>query len=213
MIYKFYPDYVIHRNQVSQAHKDEIIGEPMLFSASPLFAYRNGGPVTRRILDSLPSDAFDPQYGRSMVIDTRLHMLMPGMYPAIPGWHCDAWPRGDEGQPDPDEANIELGVRHWVCVLGTPSLTEFVDEDLTIAIDPRSVWKSVSSSIDTVENLETFQVGSGDVAEFGIDQLHRARPADRHGWRFFFRLSHYQYEAQNKIRKQVQVYTTEHGGW
>lgn len=212
MIHTFRPDYQVV-NRVPQAYPDEIIGEPMLFSAEPIFAYRKGGPVTRRILDALPEDAWFPDFGRHIVIDTRLHMLMPGMYPAIPGWHCDAWPRGKEGQPDTRDSLIgRKGIRHWVCIIGEPSFTEFAADEVKIVLDKDHVWRSVSKGVDGAPIATDF-ARDGEVVEFGIDQLHRATPADRHGWRFFLRLSHYQFEAQNQIRKQVQVYTTEHGGW
>lgn len=48
-------------------------------------------------------------------IDTRVHMLMEGMYPCIPGWHHDDVQRTrDDGQPNYDD---ELRCEHAIFLL------------------------------------------------------------------------------------------------
>jgi len=48
-------------------------------------------------------------------IDTRVHMLMEGMYPCIPGWHHDDVQRTrDDGQPNYDD---ELRAEHAIFLL------------------------------------------------------------------------------------------------
>ena len=43
---------------------------------------------------------------KNIIVDTKIHMLMKGMSPAIPGWHTDGAPRdnnknpGGSGKPD-----------------------------------------------------------------------------------------------------------------
>lgn len=60
---------------------DQIKNEPMFFNCSLEFAYNNGGPITRSFIMNLPDDWNTDQ----VVFDSRVHMLMPGWYPAIPG--------------------------------------------------------------------------------------------------------------------------------
>lgn len=69
--------------------------EPMFFNASPIFAYENGGPITKAFLE------LTGMLDKPCVIDTRVHMLMKGWYPCIPGWHHDDVPRTTStGQPN-----------------------------------------------------------------------------------------------------------------
>ena len=90
----------IQRMELSQRHApvEQIEAEPMLYSASWNFARKYGGPLTNQVMGrSARAVKFmlDTQIDTYpyLVIDTRVHMLMPGFYPAIPGWHCDATPR------------------------------------------------------------------------------------------------------------------------
>ena len=86
---------------------EKIKEEPMFFNCSPDFAYENGGEITRSFLNNLP----DEWQKDKLVFDSRVHMLMPGWYPAIPGFHHDDVPRPEipvgqhfitAGQPDYD---------------------------------------------------------------------------------------------------------------
>ena len=211
--YIFVPD---HREvgHISEAFNErDIEAEPQLYSASHNYAEANGGPITQAVLRAMPPSAWAVMPGRHIVIDSRVHMLMPGMYPAIPGWHCDAWPRTEagKGQPDPTNRDDKAYVRHWAAIVGDASLTEFITDPVDAWLDPEHVWESVSKRVYSTH--ATRLQGPNTVVEFGPDQLHRAMPADRRGWRFWLRLSHYQRPPQNKIRKQSQVYVTEHGGW
>lgn len=85
---------------------DEIKNEPMFFNSDLEFAYENGGPITRSFIENLPLD-----WKSDVIFDSRVHMLMPGWYPAIPGYHHDDVPRppipigqhfATAGQPDYD---------------------------------------------------------------------------------------------------------------
>jgi hypothetical protein len=215
-MYRFKPDYWRTSGYIEERFSDrEIEAEPMLYSASRHFAEAHGGPITQAVLRSMPVSAFCPDPGRYIVIDSRVHMLMPGMYPAIPGWHCDAWPRtdGGRGQPDPENKKDKEGVQHFVAMIGDCSRTEFMDETLVVNLDRERVWESVSRGIEDEGSFETFHQAPNMIISFGPDQLHRATPATKRGWRFWLRLSHYQRPPLNQIRKQVQVYVTEHGGW
>ena len=50
--------------------------------------------------------------GYHIVIDTKVVMLMPGMYPCIGGWHADAIERKN-GQPDLSTLNDNKGT-HFI---------------------------------------------------------------------------------------------------
>lgn len=71
---------------------ETISEEPMIFSGDPDFTYKNGGELTRLVLDELNRLGKTSECPNHLypVIDTRSHMLMKGMYPAIGGRHCDA---------------------------------------------------------------------------------------------------------------------------
>jgi len=91
---------------------DVIKDEPMFFNSSFAFAYEQGGPITRSFLEGV-EEYFRKHNMQEMpiVFDSRVHMLMPGWYPAIPGYHHDDVPRPPipvgqhfitAGQPDYD---------------------------------------------------------------------------------------------------------------
>jgi hypothetical protein len=89
-----------------ECSESEIKKEPMFFNSDYQFAFDNGGEITKAFLSALPNEWKD-----NVVFDSRVHMLMPGWYPAIPGWHHDDVPRPEiptgqhfitAGQPDYD---------------------------------------------------------------------------------------------------------------
>lgn len=195
--------------------------EPMLFSANPAFAWQNGGPMTRQALSVLlehgdmvwrQQEAPDLNW----VIDTRVHMLMPGMFPAIGGWHCDAVPR--PGGLYGDQPNPELydeRVTHCVVTFspGETSRTEFLLEPITAELRPGSrVWSTVHEQVVAQPRL-TQKIEHNSFISFDQGTLHRATAASAPGWRFFFRASLYSSKPQNQIRRQVQVYMPEGLGW
>ncbi|MBD9511892.1 hypothetical protein IB265_34655 [Ensifer sp. ENS10] len=206
--------------------EDQIKNEPMLFSADPRFAYANGGFLTRTVLDKLTQRGkFAPD--DHVVIDTRVHMLKPGWIPAIGGWHCDAVPRGADGQPELDHPAIP-GIRHYLCVVdsGTGSMTEFLTANIADylprkARPEKNLWGEHSELIndwlgEDNDGDDTTTLQSGEIYEFSARDYHRAIPATGHGWRFFFRASVETLTKGplNEIRQQVQVYLpNEDWGW
>jgi len=217
-----------------QVETATIVEEPMLFSASPDFAESYGGPLTRSVLRALTRErdrmaAYIAEHpGTYGVIDTRSHMLMPGQYPAIPGWHCDAYPRGkgSAGQPDLKAGDPEC-FHYVVTVSDQPngvSNTTFMQGVSTLDVDPERVWGSVHEEV-VRRGLGLPAPGrdggiclwatipDGHLTRFKQETLHRATKAHAKGWRWFFRLSMYHSKPMNQIRRQVQVYSTEGGGW
>ena len=62
---------------------EQIKNEPMLFNCDLKAAYDLGGPITQEFLDKVMDFVDDEK----VVIDTRVHMLMKGWFPCIPGFH------------------------------------------------------------------------------------------------------------------------------
>src|SRR5688500_599387 len=58
-------------------------------------AARYGGPITRAALGAMNFKGDR----KNIIVDTKVHLLMDGMIPAIPGWHTDGVPRGDNNDP------------------------------------------------------------------------------------------------------------------
>lgn len=199
----------------------------MLFGADVAFARQEGGAITQHILDMLEdSEAFRAWKERfdrgllsktSIVIDSRVNMLMPGMYPSIPGWHGDDVPRGIKyAQPDLDGVDTNAFVHFMVLFSDNVipvSATEFVVEPVTLDVDSENVWKSVNAGIETLRP-RTSKLREGDIISFGQEALHRASPCTQAGWRFFMRVSFTYRKPINEIRQQVQVYMPiETAGW
>lgn len=197
----------------------EIADEPTLFSASWDFAREQGGAVTHEIMDALEAaislESADPDYPH-LTISSRVHLLMPGHLPAIPGWHCDGTPRIEHnGQPDPKRASASL--KHYTALVSTVSglaPTEFLQGPVEIAYDPQHVWASAHNQIESAEpRPPTVLAEEGKVISFDGQTLHRATPAAKQGWRYFFRASFMDEPQQNKIRRQSMVYASDSGGW
>ena len=197
------------------ASVEQIEKEVMLRSASPEFAREHGGVLTNRVLDVIES-RYRFEYHKHYVIDTKSVMLMPGMYPAIPGWHCDGVIRNHQfAQPDLTKLNPSF--KYCTVLVSSHhegvSNTEFMQDTLVIPCDEERVWSSVNEYIESLQNKNTFSIQDGDILEFSQATLHRTQPAFNQGWRFFFRLSEYHMPPVNKIRHQVQVYASPASGW
>lgn len=205
--------------------------EPMLFSSDLNFAEQAGGPITQWALAEVRhminvalgyAERAGKNYGVS--IDTRTHMLMPGFFPAIPGWHCDAVPRSSyHGQPDLDAADLDHVLHIVICVgaegADPMSYTEFIPCNTKVYIDTEgeNIWTQVHKQTEQAlsEGRATkIATSNGKIAMFDQHGIHRATPATSRGWRWFFRATVSDAKPQNSIRHQTQVYITEEsGGW
>lgn len=190
------------------ASESDIKQEPMFFSANMDFAYTNGGPITKAFIDGYLLDK------TGWIIDSRVHMLMPGWYPCIPGWHHDDIPRSaTHGQPNYD--NPEYEAMHRMCVIGASAMPQFLRDEITLdKVENDVVYKVWNDEINS-KVRSTYTADSGDVLEFGPQDFHRGMPAEKDCWRFFIRASrNTQRHFHNEIRKQVQVYMSElEAGW
>jgi hypothetical protein len=215
----FNPDIKILRDSdLLIFSESEIMAEPMLYSADLKFAYENGGELTSSMLDRISDEVQSLMYEQALlgyhpVIDTKVVMLMQGMTPCIPGWHCDGVLR-DETTGQPDLNTLNEPIYHFVGAINSRNTanTEIMTEPLSLDVDHKKVWGSVDNSIKKLSDYSYTSLKSGDIVRFTRSTLHRGTPAKSKCWRFFFRLSFYHGQALNQIRKQVQVYTTD-GGW
>lgn len=199
---------------------EEVVkNEPMMFSCTMMYAYENGGPITRAFLDKACEDT--RLLGRSlnsMCFDSRVHMLMPGWFPCIPGWHHDDVPRSrSDGQPNYD--NPEFKSQHMLALVnGDICPTEFAVGKAIMPDIPlyakHPIYKYWHDQIETDirDNcLTRVAVPSNRFIQFDWQSFHQGTRAIKKGWRWFGRLSwDAGYEQGrphfNEIRRQVQVY-------
>lgn len=199
---------------------EDIKNEPMLFQADYTFALKKGGKICSYILKELLLDQkfysdiiTNPNY---LVIDLRVNMLTKGVYPSIPGWHCDDVPRKNR-YSQPDFKLASDSVTHYLTVISDQpkvSGTEFILSKLNLDLDKNNVWGSLHKKVSKLKNLKTRRLVSGELIEFNQLAIHRATPALRYGWRVFFRASFTYRKPTNEIRNQTQVYyDVNNAGW
>ena len=193
-----------------QAVKDE----PMIFSGDYAFSWEHGGPITRAFLELLPD--------KNCVIDSRTHMLMPGWYPCIPGWHLDDVPRTrPDGQPD----HLHPAYRAYniMAIVGDASVTEFISGELDledIGFYEGAVYGKWNAEINRRLAEPDCKIALRKVPESTLIYMpfgafHRGTPATKNGWRFFIRANfNTARKPSNEIRTQVQVYLpVPEAGW
>lgn len=192
--------------------------EPMFFNCDLQFAFINGGPITRSFIDALPPEWKDAP----TVFDSRVHMLMPGWYPAIPGYHHDDVPRPPiapgkhfitAGQPDYDTpryrsehilglVNAEVAPTHFA--VGECVMPEVADGDLIYRR-----WHAEVERLIAAGEMKAEAAPDRTLVHFGCDAFHTGTQAVASGWRWFGRISRNTDRANsvtNEIRRQVQVY-------
>ena len=189
---------------------------PQFYRADVDMVYRLGGPLYRRILDAMPIKG-DRAY---VTIDSRVHMMMPGWWPCIPGWHCDDFYRFPKAPYQPDLRAIaqvdRLKCIHHMMMWGTAP-TEFVALPFELppeVHDSPKLYKTCNRLIESA-NPETFFVKQGEIVTFGSLDFHRGTQATQSGWRLFVRATESDiYGPINEIRTQTQVYLSDPGaGW
>ena len=195
-----------------QPNQNEIRTLPQFFHADDDMVYRMGGTFLRHFLDRVPLT----RRFRYISIDTRTHMLMPRMYPCIPGWHCDDFYRHGGRQPDLGRVLEEAPSVHHSVVFGNTSLTEFVAEPIDLPApdeianpDDRPLYSLYHRLIEDL-GPAVRQVRSGEIVTFGPLAFHRGVQATERGWRHFIRLTESDhFPPANEIRVQTQVYLTD----
>lgn len=199
--------------KISDWSQEYIKNEQMLFSASVSFARAKGGLITQEFIQTLPDG------WQNCIIDSRVHMLMPGWFPCIPGWHHDDVPRSrEDGQPN--YKNPEYHSEHIACVVGDSSLTAFINADVILDEVPlgKVVYREWHEQIEhqIMENNLTYSfIKPSELVRFDWQTFHRGSQATKSGWRLFIRASrNTNRKFENEVRKQVQVYISPvNRGW
>jgi hypothetical protein len=187
--------------------QDIIKNEPMLFNCDYDYAFQYGGSITRDFLALLPSDWFESD----VVIDSKVHMLMPNWYPCIPGYHHDDVPRSTStGQPN--YKNPEYHADHLMgLVNGDICPTQFIIGNVEVS-EPDvngQIYNRWNSEIEAQPDLVRYSAESGKYLQFDSNAFHTGIKARAGGWRWFIRLSRNTVRTKhitNEIRRQVQVY-------
>lgn len=197
----------------------EVKNEPMLFSCDLPSAWELGGPITRNFLTNLPDYAKE---AADFIVDTRVHMLMPGWFPCIPGWHHDDVPRtAPNGQPNYDDIEAPISCHIMALVNGDVAPTEFavghidlpqVTEGNVYAAWHEIIEEKLSRPWETIRRVSA---PSNQLIYFTANDLHRGTAAVRNGWRWFGRASwNTTRKPVNEVRRQVQMYIPlEKLGW
>lgn len=193
--------------------KEDIRDYPQIYRGSPKFVKSLKHKQLNLIVEAALG-WLSPKHSY-VSIDTRLSMLMTGMYPCIPGWHCDDFYRPDNGQPILLEAPE---VEHVMLVCGsTNSLTSFVAEPISV---PITTDKSVNLYADLHKKIEflkptVISVSPNTLYKFNQLTIHRGEPAAYNGWRYFFRITaSNHHKPVNEVRTQSQVYLVDpFKGW
>ena len=208
--------------KMSEYSQDAIKNEPMLFNCDGQAAINLGGPITREFVKLLLLQWQCCLTHEELVVDTRVHMLMPRWYPCIPGFHHDDVPRlGDHGQPYYPEFNgswDRQGNYHadhaMTIVGGTGSFTEFALG--TAEFKPVPIGDTVYAQwhyevVNHLANgkLKCYSVTPNEIVFFDARSWHQGVPATEFGWRYFARASWNTDRTKhctNEVRRQVQVY-------
>lgn len=159
---------------------------------------------------------------KELVFDSRVHLLMPGWYPAIPGYHHDDVPRPEihswgnpmsAGQPDYDNPSyksehIMALVNADVCptkfALGKCLMPAVAEGDLIYR-----KWHTEVEKLIADKTLQTFSAPDKQLIYFNWQSFHTGIKAVKNGWRWFGRVSRNTDRTKkitNEIRKQAQVY-------
>lgn len=224
---------IFNRNEVQlgktiEQPSEELIKNTLgLHNASLEDALKYGGDLTRAAIGAM-NLTFSKKY---IVVDTKIHMLIPGMCPAIPGWHTDGVPRGDnldptfKGKPNIyAQDNLDSPIFHLL-VTGESCLTQFVKErnvDLIVPSSPSSdLYKMVSRQVNEkvkVGELTTYEAPSCTAVKWDWWELHTGVAAKVHEWRFLIRVTETDLQPpktdlRDIIRTQQQGYMPMEFGW
>lgn len=211
---------------------EELIANTLgLWSASLDDAVRYGGDVTRHALSVMPLRGDR----RFTIVDVKVHMLMSGQCPSIPGWHTDGVPRRYDGAPFGGPPNLPMqrrGLdedgrelrppRYHLLVTGTGCPTEFVTGPLTLDIPHETatspeLYASITRAVNKI-NPPTFLAPSCTVLTWDWWNLHRATVATVREWRYLIRVTETDLRApetdlRRVLRSQQNVYIPGEYGW
>lgn len=212
---------------IEQPSSDLIRNTLGLVNASVEDAVRYGGDITKAALGvmNLKNDR------KNIVVDVKVHMLMKGMCPAIPGWHTDGVPRSSTGSPQGSETpdpyfqddldEMGQGTHYHLLVTGVGCLTQFMQNDDTeIDVDLENMFDLYKSMTKQVDQLTVLAVSSPScqVVEWDWWNIHQGIIATANEWRYLIRVTETDFltperDLRKVIRSQQQVYAPLEFGW
>lgn len=214
-------------NPIEQPSQELIKNTLGLHNASLEDALKYGGDLTRAAIGAM-NLTMSKKY---IVVDTKIHMLIPGMCPAIPGWHTDGVPRGvnldpTAKQPPNIQAQEEMDspIFHLL-VTGESCLTQFIKErniELEVPETPDTkLYKMISRQVNEKVNngeLSTIEVPSCTPVMWDWWDIHSGTSAKAHEWRFLIRVTESDIQKSKTdlrdiIKTQQQGYMPMEFGW
>lgn len=217
--------FSVGQDIVPDFKEDVLKNEPMLFNCDADHAARLGGPLTNTVLEMLPKG----WRGVPLVVDSRVHMLMPGWYPCIPGWHHDDVPRTrSDGQPN--YASGQNRSEHIFCLINGDICPTAMAEGESFFVEPYQgqvvyeQWHRAVEERIKLGLLTHSYAASNRLITMNDRTWHTGTRAVKNGWRFFIRISRYfdpygnpiqrGNSRTNELRRQVQVYMDNpNAGW
>jgi hypothetical protein len=203
-------------NSVISQPESLIKSESMLLNCDVSNASTLGSTLTNLFLSALPQDWTDGP----LIIDSRSHMLMPGWYPCLPGWHHDEVPR-TRSDEQPDYHSPFRSKQAMLLLNGDICPTEFALGNLDIDIpEIGSIiyrdWHPIINQACDDKKLTKISAPSNKIIFFTDRTWHQGTQAVKTGNRFFIRATMHFDEhgkriarpkpALNEIRPQSQVY-------
>lgn len=222
--------------KIEQPSQELVKNTLSLWQADLDTAIKYGGDLTREAIAAMDIKG-DKKY---VLVDTKVHMLMPGQCPAIPGWHTDGVPRFVESI---EEKYSPLGTgppnlqiqKEWeekgdtprfhLLVTGEGCLTQFPHEQVTLSNLPNAPTNNFYKVVTKDMRNYSFRFPhkespSCTAIEWDWWHLHSAKLATKREFRFLIRVTESNYHAPqpvNKlndiIRTQQMVYTPMEFGW
>lgn len=214
----------VHPSTGITADDDAIQHVPQLRRASLSKAILFGGPPVAAALQQCPLSG-DREH---VLVDTKVTFLMPGWIPAIPGWHTDGVPRGDNADPAGKgiprlteqlrQSNDGVRPLFHSFFLGDDALPEFLSTTTVLNIespDDYTLYTEVSRKVDALGDRPKVSYFEGQWSTWDWWNLHRAIPATRRGWRLHIRVTESAVPPSETdfIRPQTQVYVPYDFGW
>jgi hypothetical protein len=224
---KFCRNPLVFYGSMEQPEASEIKNTFGLWNASLDDAVRYGGDITRQAIK-----AMNLRHDRKhIIVDTKVHMLMKGMCPAIPGWHTDGCGRDNNLNPNgsgkPDTLAHEKDLhpnRYHLLVTGAGCRTQFINKPLDIFLPSAPSYEIYTMMSNQVQDRVSYfpeivdTIPSCQVVEFDIWSIHTGVIATKNEWRYLIRVCesdyyHPQTDLRQVIRMQSQVYAPHNFSW
>jgi hypothetical protein len=206
--YTFNSEIGISQDRLGCYPTDIVKNEPMLFSCNYFTSRKLGGPITQNFLNLLYFNLPELE-DKDIIVDSRVHMLMPGWYPCIPRWHLDDVPRElEDGQPN--HRNPSYKAQHCMAMVNADICpTQFIigKIELPEIETGEKYYKKWHPIVDKAKDCVWVNSPDRNLIFFNWQTFHQGSKAVGNGWRFFIRASwDTGRKPTNELRRQVQVY-------